>query len=54
MIKADGMRSLIVELEVSCKSNKPNKVRELYQAFLNDYPLLEENLTDALKSLNKK
>ena len=54
MIKADGMRSLIVELEASCKSNKPNKVRELYQAFLNDYPLLEENLTDALKSLNKK
>lgn len=54
MIKADGMRKLIVELESSCKTNQPEKVKELYKVFLNDYPLLEDNLNSALVKMNKK
>jgi len=54
MIKADGMRKLIIELEACCKNDQPKKVRELYDIFLNDYPLLEENLNKALNFLNKK
>ncbi|WP_405414881.1 ATP-binding protein [Maribacter sp. Asnod1-A12] len=54
MIKANGMRNLIVEIENSCKTNKPNKVKELYDIFLNDYPILEDNLNNALEILNKK
>ncbi|WP_324027488.1 ATP-binding protein [Maribacter sp. BPC-D8] len=54
MIKADGMRKLIVELESSCKTNQPEKVKELYKIFLNDYPLLEENLNNELEKMNKK
>ncbi|MEP2278062.1 ATP-binding protein [Maribacter sp.] len=54
MIKADGMRKLIVDLEKSCKTNQPEKVKELYMAFLNDYPLLEENLNRSLELMNKK
>ena len=54
MIKADGMRKLIVEVENSCKTNQPEKVKELYKAFLNDYPLLEENLSNELEKMNKK
>ncbi|SHK16887.1 Hpt domain-containing protein [Maribacter aquivivus] len=54
MIKADGMRKLIVELENSCKTNQPEKVKELYKIFLTDYPLLEENLSNELEKMNKK
>jgi CheY-like chemotaxis protein len=54
MIKADGMRKLIVEIENSCKTNQPEKVKELYEIFLNDYPLLEENLNIELDKMNKK
>jgi signal transduction histidine kinase/DNA-binding LytR/AlgR family response regulator len=54
MIKADGMRKLIVELESSCKSNQFETVKELYELFLNDYPLLEENLNSELEIMNKK
>ena len=54
MIKADGMRSLIVELEQSCKTDQPEKVKELYEVFLNDYPLLEDNLNQSLELMNKK
>lgn len=54
MVKADGMRKLIVDLEASCKAHQPEKVKELYEIFLTDYPLLEENLDMDLKTLNKK
>ncbi|KSA13631.1 sensor histidine kinase [Maribacter dokdonensis] len=54
MVKADGMRKLIVDLEASCKGHQPEKVKELYEIFLTDYPLLEENLDMDLKALNKK
>lgn len=54
MLKANGMRQLIIELEANCKANKLNKVKELYQIFLNDYPLLEHNLDSNLAGLNKK
>ena len=54
MVKADGMRKLIVDLEASCKAHQPEKVKELYELFLTDYPLLEENLDMDLKALNKK
>ena len=54
MLKASGMHKLIVALEAGCKANQPKKVEELYQTFLNDYPLLEANLNDALQKLNKK
>ncbi|TLP79698.1 response regulator [Maribacter sp. ACAM166] len=53
MLKANGMRQLIVELEAQCKANRPNEVKELYQLFLNDYPLLEQNLDTNLAGLNK-
>ncbi|MGO4921446.1 ATP-binding protein [Maribacter spongiicola] len=54
MIKADGMRKLIVDIEASCKANKVERVKELYEVFLIDYPLLEENLTAELTLMNKK
>lgn len=54
MVNADGMRKLIVELEACCKSRQPERVKELYDIFLNDYPLLEENLNMDLEHLNKK
>jgi len=54
MLKASGMHKLIVALEAACKTNQPKKVKELYQIFLNDYPLLEANLNEALDQLNKK
>ncbi|WP_036154287.1 ATP-binding protein [Maribacter forsetii] len=54
MIKADGMRKLIVELESSCKTNQPDKVKELYEVFLKDYPLLEDNLNKNLELINKE
>ena len=54
MLKANGMRNLIVELEANCKANDPDKVKELYSLFLNDYPLLENNLNIYLEKLNKK
>ena len=54
MLKAKGMRNLIVELEANCKANEPDKVKELYELFLNDYPLLENNLNIDLEKLNKK
>ncbi|TDT45178.1 phospho-acceptor domain-containing protein [Maribacter spongiicola] len=54
MIKADGMRKLIVDIEASCKANKVEKVKELYEVFLIDYPVLEENLTAELTVMNKK
>ncbi|MEH6618313.1 ATP-binding protein [Maribacter arcticus] len=54
MLKAQGMRNLIVELEANCKANELDKVKELYELFLNDYPLLENNLNIDLEILNKK
>ncbi|WP_300025520.1 sensor histidine kinase [uncultured Maribacter sp.] len=54
MIKANGMRNLIVELESSCKKDDFEKVKELYDVFLNDYPMLEDNLDKDLKLMNKK
>jgi signal transduction histidine kinase/CheY-like chemotaxis protein len=54
MLKAKGMRNLIVELEANCKANELDKVKELYELFLNDYPLLENNLNIDLEILNKK
>ncbi|SIR19276.1 ATP-binding protein [Maribacter ulvicola] len=54
MIKAEGMRKLIVELEHSCKANELEKVKELYEVFLNDYPLLEDNLSKELEIMKKK
>lgn len=54
MIKADGMRNLIVELESCCKTNQPEKVKDLYEIFLKDYPLLEDNLNKNLELMNKK
>lgn len=54
MLKANGMRNLIVELEANCKANEPSKVKELYELFLNDYPLLENNLNIDLERLNKQ
>ena len=54
MVKADGMRKLIVDLEASCKAHQPEKVKELYELFLTDYPLLEENLDMDLKTINNK
>jgi signal transduction histidine kinase/CheY-like chemotaxis protein len=54
MLKAKGMRNLIVELEANCKANELDKVKELYELFLNDYPLLENNLNIDLEKLNKK
>lgn len=54
MLKAKGMHNLIVELEANCKANDPDKVKELYELFLNDYPLLENNLNIDLEKLNKK
>jgi signal transduction histidine kinase/CheY-like chemotaxis protein/HPt (histidine-containing phosphotransfer) domain-containing protein len=54
MLKATGMHNLILELEANCKANKPDMVKELYESFLNDYPLLENNLNIDLERLNKK
>jgi len=54
MLKATGMHNLILELEANCKANKLDKVKELYELFLNDYPLLENNLNIELEILNKK
>ena len=54
MLKATGMHNLILELEANCKANKLDKVKELYELFLNDYPLLENNLNIDLEILNKK
>ena len=54
MLKATGMHNLILELEANCKANKQDKVKELYELFLNDYPLLENNLNIDLEILNKK
>jgi signal transduction histidine kinase/FixJ family two-component response regulator len=54
LLKAIGMRNLIVELETNCNANDPDKVRELYEIFLNDYPLLENNLNIDLERLNNK
>ena len=54
MLKANGMRELIVEIEAHCKEKRPNQVRELFDIFLNDYPLLEQNLDSNLALLNKK
>ncbi|WP_419211555.1 ATP-binding protein [Maribacter sp. X9] len=53
MLKANGMRELIVELEAKCKANKATEVQELYLAFLEDYPLLEQNMDRQLAELNK-
>ncbi len=54
MLKATGMHNLILELEANCKANKPEMVKDLYESFLNDYPLLENNLNIDLERLNKK
>ncbi|MDF4203124.1 ATP-binding protein [Maribacter sp. SA7] len=54
MIKAEGMRNLIIELEKSCKTNQPEKVEELYEVFLSDYPILEDNINKSLELMNKK
>ena len=54
MLKANGMFNLIVELEANCKANNHDKVKELYELFLNDYPFLENNLKIGLEKLNKK
>lgn len=54
MIKADGMRKLIIDLEANCKANKLERVKELFEVFLIDYPVLEENLIADLKLMNKK
>lgn len=54
MLKANGMRELIVELEKQCKANRLNEVKKLYDIFLEDYPLLEQNLDKELALLNKK
>jgi HPt (histidine-containing phosphotransfer) domain-containing protein len=53
MLKATGMRELIVELETQSKSDRPIVVKELYNIFLKEYPLFEKNLDDELTSLNK-
>ena len=42
------------KLKANCKANKLDKVKELYELFLNDYPLLENNLNIDLEILNKK
>lgn len=54
MLKANGMRELIVELETQCKANRLKEVKKLYDIFLKDYPLLEQNLDMELSLLNKK
>lgn len=54
MLKATGMHNLILELEANCEANELDKVKELYELFLNDYPLLENNLNIDLERLNKK
>tara|TARA_R110002051_G_scaffold137916_4_gene210642 strand:- start:71569 stop:73332 length:1764 start_codon:yes stop_codon:yes gene_type:complete len=53
MLKANGMRNLIVQLEAHCKANQANEVKELYKIFLNDYPLLEQKLDADLYKINK-
>ncbi|WP_405382186.1 ATP-binding protein [Maribacter sp. LLG6340-A2] len=54
MLKATGMRQLIVELEANCKEGNVEKVKQLYQTFKDDYPRLEENIDDHITLLNKK
>lgn len=54
MLKAQGMRELIVDLEANCKADRPLAVKELYHLFLEDYPLLEQNLDRQFELLNKK
>ena len=53
MLKATGMRELIVELEKQSKANRPMQVKELYHIFLKDYTILERNLDKELIALNK-
>ncbi|SNR47217.1 Hpt domain-containing protein [Maribacter sedimenticola] len=54
MLKANGMRQLIVDLEANSKAGNLEKVKNLYQMFLLDYPRLEENIDYHLTILNKK
>lgn len=54
MLKANGMRELIVELETMSKANNLLEVKRLYQIFLEDYPILEQNLDNQLVLLNDK
>ncbi|APQ18938.1 ATP-binding protein [Maribacter hydrothermalis] len=53
MLKADGMRRLIVQLEAHCKANQASEVKALYKIFLNDYPKLEQKLDFDLAIINK-
>jgi len=53
MIKATGMRNLIVELEAQAKNDRPFEVKELYAEFLADYPLLEINIDKELERISK-
>lgn len=53
MLKATGMRELIVALEANSKANKLDEVKKLYHMFLEDYPLLEQNLDKQLALLNE-
>ena len=53
MIKATGMRNLIVELEAQAKNDRPFEVKELYAEFLADYPLLESNIDKELERISK-
>lgn len=54
MLKANGMRQLIVELETNAKQGNAKEVNKLYKLFLNDYPHLEENIDKGLALLKKK
>ena len=53
MIKAEGMRNLIVSLEAQAKNERPFEVNELFESFLVDYPLLEHNIDKELERIIK-
>ncbi len=52
MLKADGMRALLIEMEAHCKANRSVEVKELYAVFMEEYPVLEENLDYELNLLD--
>lgn len=53
MMKADYLKELMVEIQFSSKQNDKIRVEELFNDFLNSYPICEDNIDESFLKLKE-